>query len=221
MTAVERDLEPDLGTLSPLAEIELLVQRRARDLSIDTNAISGRNHVRTLVHEEIARWNAEHRRGRRPFALADPDLMCDRALRNLLGYGPLQPLLDDDDVWEVMINAPDAIFVKRHHGPSGFHDEVFHDDEHVTRTLTKILDDASTSHRKLDPAEGLQDAQLADGARLHIVHADCARGGHVMVNIRKYTGVIHELVHPPVHRPLRGGRSYGPSLPQVTSTVAS
>ena len=88
-----------------------------------------------------------------------------------------------------MVNAPDAIFVKRHRGRSGYHDEVFHDDEHVIRILTKILDDASGSHRKLDPSEGLQDAQLDNGARLHIVHGDISRGGHVMVNIRKFTGV--------------------------------
>jgi pilus assembly protein CpaF len=54
------------------------------------------------------------------------------------------------------------------------------------------------AHRKFDPAEGLQDAQLANGARLHIVHGDLARGGHVMVNIRKFTGVpirsLDELV---------------------------
>jgi hypothetical protein len=71
---------------------------------------------------------------------------------------------------------------------------VFHDDEHVIRTLTKILDAASTSHRKLDPTEGLQDAQLDSGARLHIVHSDLARGGHVMVNVRKFTGLrFHSL----------------------------
>ena len=57
------------------------------------------------------------------------------------------------------------------------------------RILTRILDNASTSHRKLDPSEGLQDAQLDNGARLHIVHGDVSRGGHVMVNIRKFTGV--------------------------------
>jgi pilus assembly protein CpaF len=92
------------------------------------------------------------------------------------------------------VNAPDSIFVKRHQGPSGYHGEVFHDDEHVLRTLTKILDEASTSHRKLDPTEGLQDAQLDNGARLHIVHSDLARGGHVMVNIRKFTGLqFHTL----------------------------
>ena len=88
--------------------------------------------------------------------------------------------------------------MKRHRGASGYHDEVFHDDEHVVRTLTKILDDASGAHRKLDPTEGLQDAQLDDGARLHIVHGDISRGGHVMVNIRKFTGVafrhLDELV---------------------------
>ena len=88
-----------------------------------------------------------------------------------------------------MINGPDAIFAKRHRGASGYHDEVFHDDEHVLRVLTKILDDSGSSHRKLDPAEGLQDAQLDTGARLHIVHADVGRDGHLLVNIRKFTGV--------------------------------
>jgi len=60
------------------------------------------------------------------------------------------------------------------------------------------MDDASGSHRKLDPAEGLQDAQLDTGARLHIVHGDVARDRHVLVNIRKFTGIplrsLDELV---------------------------
>jgi hypothetical protein len=63
------------------------------------------------------------------------------------------------------------------------------------RTLTKLLDDASSAHRKLDPADGLQDAQLDDGARVHIVHGDVARGGHVLVNIRKFTGIILNRRH--------------------------
>jgi pilus assembly protein CpaF len=77
-----------------------------------------------------------------------------------------------------MVNDPQTLFVRRHRGPSGYHDEVFHDDDHVVRTLTKLLDDASSAHRKLDPADGLQDAQLDNGARVHIVHGDVARGGH-------------------------------------------
>lgn len=99
-----------------------------------------------------------------------------------------------------MINAPSEIFVKRHHGLSGYHDEAFEDDDHVVRTLTKILDESSGSHRKLDPTEGLQDAQLDTGARLHIVHGDLARGGHVMVNVRKFTGVAFTTLDQLVER---------------------
>lgn len=174
---------------SPLELIEEAVQLRAKDISLDMAGGAGPDKLRSLISDEVARWSLDHRRGLRPYDLAEPAVVAERAFRNLVGYGPLEPLLDDDDVWEIMINAPDQIFVKRHHGTSGYHDEVFHDDDHVVRTLTKILDDASTSHRKLDPTEGLQDAQLDNGSRLHIVHGDVSSGGHVMVNIRKFTGV--------------------------------
>ena len=187
-----------MSQVSPLELIEHAVQERAKDISLEMSDVDGGAKLRALIEDEVARWAVDFRRGLRPFDLADPALVVERAHRNLCGYGPLQPLLEDDDVWEIMVNGPDAIFVKRHTGPSGYHDEVFHDDDHVLRTLTKILDDSSASHRKLDPTEGLQDAQLDDGARLHIVHGDVARGGHVMVNIRKFTGVafrsLEELV---------------------------
>jgi pilus assembly protein CpaF len=183
---------------TPLQLVERRVQARAKQLALDMADERGMAQLRGLVHDEVTRWDGEYRRGRRPCELADADLVEARAFRNLAGYGPLESLLADDDVWEIMINAPDAIFVRRHLGPSGYHDEVFHDDNHVVRTLTKILDDASGSHRKLDPAEGLQDAQLDTGARLHIVHGDVARDGHVLVNIRRFTGVpmrsLRELV---------------------------
>ena len=176
-------------TASPLAEIERNVQLRAKDRNVDVAGGDGIGILRHLIDEEISTWSEQFKRGLRSYDLADPGLVADRAFRNLAGYGPLAPLLADDDVWEIMINAPDAIFVKRHTAASGYHDEVFHDDEHVVRTLTKILDEAAGSHRKLDASEGLQDAQLDNGSRLHIVHGDVGRDGHVLVNIRKFTGV--------------------------------
>jgi len=175
--------------VSPLVEVERSVQERAKAIALDMHDPAGRLRLRELIAEEVRRWDDDFERGRRSVPLADPEGVADRAWRNLAGYGPLEPLLADDDVWEIEINAPDAVFVRRHQGMSGYHDEVFHDDDHVVRTLTKVLDDASCSHRKLDPAEGLQDAQLDSGARLHIVHGDVGRGGHVIVNIRKFTGV--------------------------------
>ncbi len=186
--------------VSPLVEVERAVQERAKDISLDMSSPGAAAKLRTLIRDEVDRWSDDHKRGLRPFDLADPDALAQRAERNLVGYGPLGPLLEDPDVWEIMVNGPDAIFVKRHRGPSGYHDEVFHDDEHVVRTLTKILDDASGSHRKLDSAEGLQDAQLDTGARLHIVHGDVGRDGHVLVNIRKFTGVAYRSLDELVER---------------------
>jgi pilus assembly protein CpaF len=195
--------------VDPLVEIEERVQARAKDLAFDMGALEGEAGLRNLITDEIERWSDDAKRGLRPFELSDPERLAERAFRNLARYGPLTPLLDDPDVWEIMINAPDVILAKRHGGGSGYHDEVFHDDDHVARTLTKILDDSSASHRKLDAAEGLQDAQLDDGSRLHIVHADISRGGHLIVNIRRFTGVafhsldelvLHDMLSRPVAR---------------------
>ncbi|MDQ3575129.1 MAG: Flp pilus assembly complex ATPase component TadA [Actinomycetota bacterium] len=186
--------------VSPLVEVERAVQVRAKDISLDMTSADGRAALRRLIDEEVTRWSDDYKRSLRAFDLADPGAVAERAERNLAGYGPLAPLLEDDDVWEIMINGPDAIFVKRHLGRSGYHDEVFHDDEHVLRTLTKILDDAAASHRKLDAAEGLQDAQLDTGARLHIVHGDVGRDNHVLVNIRKFTGVAYRSLDELVER---------------------
>lgn len=184
--------------LSPLAEIEREVQARAKASAVDMSSPAGPEQLRSLIDFEVSRWSDDHKRGLRSFDIADPELVATRAFRNLAGYGPLEPLLEDDDVWEICINAPDQIFVKRHSGNNGYHDEVFHNDEHVVRTLTKILDEATGAHRKFDPAEGLQDAQLKTGARLHIVHGDVGRDNHTIVNIRKFTGVairsLNELV---------------------------
>jgi len=174
---------------SPLAVIEQAIHDRARTGGMRVDTPEGERELRAMIDDEVSRWQDDHRRGLRPFRLTDTDALAERTFLNVARYGPLTSLLADDDVWEVMINAPDAIFVKRHRGPSGYHDEAFLDDDHVVRTLTRMLDQSSTSHRKLDPAEGLQDAQLDDGSRLHIVHGDLSRGGHVMVNIRKFTGV--------------------------------
>ncbi len=185
---------------SPLVEIEQRVLQRAKDESLDLDAAGTQARLSELLVDEVSRWSLDFKHGLRDYDLPDPEMVVEKAQRNLTGYGPLEPLLADDDVWEIMINAPDQIFVKRHAGVSGYHDEAFHDDDHVLRTLTKILDDSSTSHRKLDPSEGLQDAQLDSGARLHIVHRDIGRGSHLIVNIRRFTGVAFRSLEQLVER---------------------
>lgn len=185
---------------SPLREVELAAQQKAKSEALDMASRGAFDRLRAIVAEEVGVWRSEYRRGRRPVDIADPDAAIERAMRNLAGYGPLEPLLADPDVWEIMINGPGSIFTKRHSGAGGYHNEVFHDDAHVVRVLTKVLDDSSRSHRKLDPAEGLQDAQLDGGARIHIVHSDIGRDGHLLVNIRKFSGLAHRDVRELIDR---------------------
>jgi pilus assembly protein CpaF len=185
VTTTERSTDE----VTPLAEVERAVQARAKDIALDMGTPAGRSALKELIRDELARWDDDVRRGRRTFPLTNPDIVARRAWRNLAEYGPLTDLLADPEVWEIEINSPGEVFVKRHGSVGGYHHEAFHDDDHVIRTLTKLLDDSSASHRKLDATEGLQDAQLDDGSRLHIVHGDLARGGHLMVNIRRFTGV--------------------------------
>jgi pilus assembly protein CpaF len=97
------------ATPSPLVEIERLVQERAKDVSLEMSSAAGESKLRALIAEEVARWGDEHRRGGRPFALADPDGVAERAFRNLARYGPLTPLLDDDDVWEIMVASDQRV----------------------------------------------------------------------------------------------------------------
>ena len=163
--------------VSPLRQIELCAQQRAKEADLDMADPGAKEVLRRFLVEEVASWRADYTEGKRPFDIVDPEAAVEKALRNLVGYGPLEPLLAEADVWEIMVNGPSSIFVKRRSGRGGFHDEVFHDDEHVARVITKIMEDSSASHRKLDPAEGLQDAQLEGGARMHIVHADIGRDG--------------------------------------------
>src|SRR5690606_23481748 len=99
--------------LSPLAEIERAVQERAKGISLEMSAPGGEAKLRALIEEEVERWSDDFRRGRRAFDLAEPELVVERAFRNLARYGPLTPLLADDDVWEIMINSPAAVFVRR------------------------------------------------------------------------------------------------------------
>ncbi|MFM7063084.1 MAG: CpaF family protein [Actinomycetes bacterium] len=185
---------------TPLEEVERSVQQRCTDEAIDVDSEAGRRRLRELVAQEVAGWDEAHRRGRRARPLSDPGSVARRAFQNLAEYGPLTEPLADPDVWEIVVNAPDAIFVRRHSGGGRVHHETFHDDAHLVRTLTRLLDDSSSSHRTLDPTTGLQDAQLDDGSRLHIVHGDLSRGGHLMVNIRKFTGVAYRRLDELVDR---------------------
>ncbi len=101
---------------------------------------------------------------------------------DVLGYGPLEPLLADDSVSEVMVNAHDKIFVERD-GRLERTDASFVDDAHVMRIIDKIV---SRVGRRIDEASPMVDARLPDGSRVNAIIPPLSLRGPTLT-IRKFS----------------------------------
>ncbi|HET6695419.1 MAG TPA: CpaF family protein [Gaiellaceae bacterium] len=101
---------------------------------------------------------------------------------DILGYGPLEPMLRDDTVTEVMINGPDRIYVERA-GKLELTTSTFVDDAHLLRIIDKIV---SQVGRRVDESSPMVDARLPDGSRVNAIIPPLSLRGPVMT-IRKFS----------------------------------
>jgi len=95
----------------------------------------------------------------------DKEEVIERVLNDILGLGPIQPLLDDPTVSEVMVNAPDEVYYERD-GIIYKSDINFRDVAHVYQVIDKIV---SALGRHVDEASPMVDARLPDGSRVNII----------------------------------------------------
>ncbi len=109
----------------------------------------------------------------RPVGDATVLAVHERLRRDVLGAGPLQRLIVDPDVTDVLVNGPDQVFVDR--GAGLELTEVRFADDPAVRRLAQRL--AASGGRRLDDAMPYVDVRLADGTRLHAVLAPVARTG--------------------------------------------
>jgi pilus assembly protein CpaF len=93
--------------------------------------------------------------------------------RDVVGAGPLQPLLAEPGVTDVLVNAPDQVYVDRGHGLE-LSEVRFPDDDAVRRLAQRL---AASGGRRLDDATPFVDVRLRDGARFHAVLSPVARTG--------------------------------------------
>jgi pilus assembly protein CpaF len=101
---------------------------------------------------------------------------------DILGYGPLEPLLRDDSVTEVMVNSADHIYVERA-GKIERTTTTFVDDAHLLRIIDKIV---SQVGRRVDEASPMVDARLPDGSRVNAIIPPLSLRGPVLT-IRKFS----------------------------------
>ena len=105
----------------------------------------------------------------------------DQILNDLLGFGPIQSLLDDDEVSEIMVNGPKKVFVEKK-GKLTKTNVTFDDDDHVLRIIDRII---LPLGRHVDGDSPTVDARLPDGSRVNAVVRPVAIDGP-SITIRKF-----------------------------------
>lgn len=130
--------------------------------------------------------------------LADPDMegaglqhpnLAESVRGHLLGFGVLQPYLDDPGIEELWINSPTDVFIARAGKSERVDLELTSED--VRSLVERVL---RPTGRRIDTSQPFVDASLPDGSRLHVAIPDITRS-HWSVNIRKFSSTLKTLGH--------------------------
>ncbi len=109
------------------------------------------------------------------------DALFEQIVAEILGLGPLEPLLADDSITEIMVNGPKKIYVERH-GKVQRVNVTFESDEHLMRIIERIV---APLGRRIDESSPMVDARLKDGSRVNAVIPPISLVGPVLT-IRKF-----------------------------------
>ena len=112
---------------------------------------------------------------------ADRAKLFEQIVAEILGFGPIEPLLKDESITEVMVNGPKKVYFERD-GLIHKSDIVFDNDDHVKRVIDRII---SPLGRRCDESSPMVDARLPDGSRVNAVIPPVSLVGPV-ITIRKF-----------------------------------
>ncbi len=146
--------------------------RQLFNTEIDQRSLEAR------VHEELRRRLAAEA----GISRDDRDRLVEELADDILGHGPLERLLEDETVTEIMVNGPSDIWVERsgrlHKTPIRFGDE-----SHLRRIISKIVAQVG---RRIDEGSPMVDARLPDGSRVNAVIPPLTLSGSLLT-IRKFS----------------------------------
>lgn len=161
-------------------EVRELIRRRGLDPASEPTAI------RRLIDEVVAEYLDRAVTSALP-PLGEASVAARAVYDVVVGFGPLQPFLDDSGVEEIWINEPGRVFIARR-GQSELTTLIL-SAEQVSDLVERML---RTSGRRLDLSTPFVDAMLPDGSRLHVAIPQITRQ-HMAVNIRKFVPGISSL----------------------------
>ncbi len=134
-----------------------------------------RRQVRKLVGD-FARTE------RLAFNAAELDRLSNEVFDEMVGLGPIEPLLQDDSIADILINGPFQVYVERR-GELEATPVRFRDNEHLLRIVNRIV---ATVGRRIDESQPMVDARLPDGSRVNAAISPVAIDG-AAVSIRKFS----------------------------------
>lgn len=161
--AAKRDIQPFL--------MEQIDVTKASELPRDELAKQISGIVSDIASDRKIRLNMSEQR----------DLVT-MLLNDMLGLGPLEPLLDDEAVTDILVNGPKQVYVERK-GKLELTDVVFKDNQHVQNIASRIV---TRIGRRIDESSPLCDARLEDGSRVNIIIPPLAIDGP-SISIRKFS----------------------------------
>ncbi|MGI6358028.1 MAG: CpaF family protein [Bacillota bacterium] len=112
----------------------------------------------------------------------DKQRIAQELADEVMGFGPITPLLNDDEISEVMVNSPQRVYVERR-GKLELTGVTFRDNEHVLQMIEKIV---APLGRRIDESSPMVDARLPDGSRVNAIIPPLAIRGPA-VTIRKFS----------------------------------
>jgi pilus assembly protein CpaF len=173
-------------SIQQLSELKHRVHQRLLD-SLNLSLLD--QVARPSLRSEIAGLVKETTRDENVILTAQQtDQLLEDLLDELLGLGPLEALLRDETISDILINGHNRVFVERH-GLIELSDVKFYDERHLIRTVNKII---SAVGRRIDESHPMVDARLADGSRLNAIIPPLAVDG-ALVSIRRFNKSLNTL----------------------------
>lgn len=175
------------------------------------NASAAVNMPRDQIRADIERLISELvSRERLPITQQEQVQMTEEILNDMFGVGPIEPLLQDDTVADIMVNGPDQVYVERR-GKLELTDLKFRDHTHLANVAQRI---AAAVGRRVDESSPMVDARLPDGSRVNIVMPPLALDG-VSISIRKFSKRKLTL------QALAAGGSMSPAMAKLLHVAAA